>query len=412
MGRNSRPIASSDIHDFQTETDIIFNTDLSQSWQFDRPIGSVPLVNFGPNPYGRQPYPQQYPNTAGNLGMTVNGQGVCLDQATLVRLLDSLVQAGASGGGLQTTLTFPGMTPAETGVFIKNLLELPKDIQALLMMLAFPDEQVTPETMKKMVKDDPEMALLLQSLQQHLGDSTQSGLQKILKMMATARMAGAGGSNTPAEEMFKAASALQQQVHSSPVSALNTMMLLYLPPLVMPQNIQFRFEPAGPGESDGEGQGGGGTKYHLVLFIETATLGKFRVAMGLERVTQITVMMEHDPQSRPILEPLEKALAVAVAEDGLPPPLFTYLERLPQKPMAADALCEDTLSNHSSEPIDSAGALAAQLETATRPPEKPDKKVAVFPNEGVSILVVHAAYQLAKLVFQLDDNPNALPYAH
>jgi hypothetical protein len=182
------------------------------------------------------------------------------------------------------------------------------------------------------------------------------------------------------------------------------MMLLYLPPLMVPQQIQFRFEPLqGDGEEDGESGGGGGAKYHLVMFMDTANLGKFKVSMGLEKSTQIIVLMEHDPQARRILQPLSKQVTTGVAEDGLPPPLFTYMER---EQRTEAVLIADEMSLNTAE----SASLSEQLATAeagalSEKKAKPkDKKVAVYPHEGVSIVVVHAAYLLAKVLFQLDDH--------
>jgi hypothetical protein len=376
------------------------------------------MVNFGPNPFNPRQQSAVPPKTQNRASADALAQPVSLSPAALARLLEGMAQASGQPVA-KGPMVLPGMTAIESQVFIKNLLDFPKDIQALLMLLAFPEDQTKPDAMKKALKktlkEDPELLLLLENAQNQLGQATQDGVQKLLKMMGQSRMMGAGAGAPQMEEMFKMASAIQQQVNMSPVQALNTMMLLYLPPLMVPQQIQFRFEPfRGEGEEDGEGGGGGGAKYHLVMFMYTANLGKFKVSMGLEKSTQIMVLLEHDPQARRVLQPLSKQVTAGVAEDGLPPPLFTYMEReqRTEAVMIADELSlssSDSTRDSASDSASLTAQLAAAEATAIQPDKKTkkDKKVAVYPHEGVSIVVVHAAYLLAKILFQLDDHQPA-----
>lgn len=376
------------------------------------------MVNFGPNPFNPRQQSALPPKTQNQANAGGLAQPVSLSPAALARLLEGMTQASGQPAA-KGPMTLPGMTALESQLFIKNLLEFPKDLQALLMLLAFPEDQTKPDAMKKALKktlkDDPDLLLLLENAQNQLGKASQDGVQKLLKMMGQSRMMGAGSGTPQLEEMFKMASAIQQQVNMSPVQALNTMMLLYLPPLMVPQQIQFRFEPfQGDGEEDGDSGGGSGAKYHLVMFMDTANLGKFKVSMGLEKSTQIMVLMEHDPQARRILQPLSKQVTTGVAEDGLPPPLFTYMEReqrtestLIADEISLEAELSASLSASLSKQLATAEAkaLASDVNGAKAKPK--DKKVAVYPHEGVSIVVVHAAYLLAKIVFQLDDHKPA-----
>ena len=350
------------------------------------------MVNFGSGPFNfpnqqQRQFPQ--PGNSGGVPLLPSlGAGI-VEQQFLVRTLDSLL-AGGKLAGAQQSPGAPGLSQLETAVFIKNLLNLPKEIQALLLLLAQAQETPSPQAaqkLKKLLEDEMETLIPLETIQEVLTNKSQDAMQKLLKLLVGKR-AGTAADGQSVEDVFKKVSSLQTHVQRSPVDALNAMMLLYLPPLILPQAIQITFRQDPPSADSESESGGGEPGYNMVLFIETITLGKFKISLGLVDRTQVIIRVEHDAVAEPVLPTVEKQLAASLADDGMPPPVWTPTRREPSPALASQAEPED----------------APEQLTDTPGTEKtPEKKIAVHPGQGVSILVVHTAFLLAKLLFQMDE---------
>lgn len=342
------------------------------------------MVNFGPNSFNnnlpqtyRQPLPQP---SALEQVLTLRSQAMFEGMS----IYASTTGLGCCNAVMANFLS-ASLSPQETALFLKNLLNLPRDIQGLLLLLAFPPGPERPETLKKLLEKYPDLNVTLENVQSFLGDHSKDGVQKLLKLIQGNQAAQLGDSKM--EELLKLTSQLTNKVQASPMEALNTMMLLYLPwlPLVPPQKLETAFVPS---EEEGGGAGNPDEKsYNLVLYIETNRLGKFQVSLHQSNHTQITLHVVHDAEAQSHLTALEAALAEKTGEDGIPKPEFIYEPRsapasLPVAPSVAEA-----------------GAEMAN-------PVERGKKIAVFPADGVSIIVVTVAYSYARLVFETDDRLN------
>lgn len=342
------------------------------------------MVNFGPNSFNnnlpqtyRQPLPQ--PNVL-EQASAIRSQAM-FDGVSIYATTTGL----ASGKAVLANFLAASLSPQETALFLKNLLNLPRDIQGLLMLLAFPPGPDRPETLKKLLEKYPDLNVTLENVQSFLGDHSKEGVQKLLKLIQGNQAAQMGDAKM--EELLKLTSQLTNKVQSSPMEALNTMMLLYLPwlPLVPPQKLETAFVPS---EEEGGGTGNPDeTSYNLVLYIETNRLGKFKVSLNQSNQTQITLHVVHDAIAQSHLPAMAAALAEKAGEDGIPKPEFLYeLRTAPAALPIGPSMVE-------------AGAEIAN-------PVERGKKIAVYPADGVSIIVVTVAYSYARLIFETDDRLN------
>lgn len=342
------------------------------------------MVNFGPNPFNRNLFQnlKQLVETVVTEELNqsqTTGPGI--NQNTPQPLVNRLPQAALNSATALTSL--------ETAVFLKNLLSLPKEIQTLLLLLAFPEGQNKPESLKKLIEESPDLNLTLENVQAFLGTQSKEGVQKLVKLMQF-NNTGLATEGKSFEDLLKQTTQIGAKIQTSPMEAFHTLILLYLPPLMLPQSVNISFEEeekTGEGDGSGEGEAGGG--YSLILLLDTSSLGKFKIAMGLENRSQIRVQMEHDAAAEPYLEEIQKRLTFKVAEDGIPPPTFTFLPRQERRQNA------DSETLHDSDPE------STEMTAAENAPE--GKKIAVHPSSGVSILVVHTAYTLARMIFESDD---------
>jgi hypothetical protein len=347
------------------------------------------MVNLGPGGFSQNPMPQNFRQQPASTGVPMAqptvGSNSALLQPGSTQLPTQMIQAAplAMANLLATTLT-----PQETAMFLKNLLRLPPDIQAVLMLLAFPPGQERPENLQRLLAQFPDTPLKLETLQAFLSNQTQEGMQKLFKLLQSTMGQGDPSAQKSTqksmEELVRLTSQLGGKINMSPPEALNTLMLLYLPwlPLVPPQRLETAFQPS-EGEGEGDSGDSGGGAFNLVLFIDTNVLGTFKVSVGLENTTQLSFHVTHAPVAARHLPSLESSLTAHLAEDGIPSPVFAY-ESQAATPHKA-----------------SLPTAASTAEEAESPAD--GKKIAVYPTSGVSVLSVAASYQYARLIFETDD---------
>ncbi|MBY0405768.1 MAG: hypothetical protein K2X66_17830, partial [Cyanobacteria bacterium] len=200
-------------------------------------------------------------------------------------------------------------------------------------------------------------------------------------------------------DLMKLTSQVNNRVNQSPMQALHTLLLLYLPPMMFPQNVQISYEPP-----ESEDKSNTDSTYHLTLFVETATLGRFKIDLGLHHSTQLIIAMEHDPMAQEILNRIESLFNQTLEKDGLPSTTIQFLLR----PSRTDP--PHSSAQLEASPEDSTSSASAQLPTGKANKEgkqSNSQKIAVFPTSGVSVIVVHSAFELAKIIFKLDSGKEA-----
>ncbi|MBY0403256.1 MAG: hypothetical protein K2X66_05110 [Cyanobacteria bacterium] len=158
------------------------------------------MVNFGPNPFSQNSTfqnakQQTKPDTA----------FVSIEVPTnAVQIAGNLVgNTGGSDASFSLKVVLSGLstqkplTAIESSIFLKNLLNLPQDIQALLLLLASPKGEEKPNSLKKLLEEIPELSLSLEEVQLVLGKESQEGISKLIKLLQTSRTSFAGTETKP-----------------------------------------------------------------------------------------------------------------------------------------------------------------------------------------------------------------------
>lgn len=300
------------------------------------------------------------------------------------------------GGGCPTSLTAlfaaPNvlLNPAQMTQLLRNLLQMPKEMVQLLALLANVEQTATPELLKQLLTDNP--AIPLDELQELLVKRLDQGQEKLLKLLQSSPLPFSE-SASELGELLKTVSHLMNTTGHSPVEALKTAVTLYLPyyPLNGPQQFSLSFEPAGEEEAEGGSEGN-----PLVIYLETLSLGVFRIALSIVRQTCLYAVIEHDAPATPMLPEFARQLTEAVLADGLPAPDLSFQIR-DVSPLRAGVSEATRVS-----PLFDASSIRTAVEALDdRLSEK--RAVALHPVGGVSALAIHLAYLVIRLLLALDD---------
>ncbi len=283
------------------------------------------------------------------------------------------------------------MTPQETSAFLKALLDLPDDIQTLLAQLATQDGGVTKKLLEQLLKENPDLNVSLERLQEMLGQKTQGSSNKMLQLMQANMAQSYTGDSQKMTELLKFTTQLSLRVNTSPMEALNTLILLYIPwyPLVDPQKLELQFESEWGEAEEGEE----GESYTLVLYLETDTMGKFRIAAGVRHQTQLVFKIEYEKIAEPYIEAIQRFVTENLSRDGIPPPTFAFTESAASR---KQAMTDPSVLEEQSG-VDNFKTLQTDR-----------KKLSISPSKGVSVVVLNAACQFSRIVFEVDERNRLL----
>lgn len=272
---------------------------------------------------------------------------------------------------------------------LRNLLQMPREIVQLLAMLADLDPKMGQELLQKLLSEDAQIPpeALQAFLQEHL-DSAQDKLLKLIQSGPTS-MAGSG---KQMGDLMGTLSELVSKAGKSPAEALHSTISLYLPyyPLHPPQAFSLRFEskPGGDAEEDEEGQNQ--DEQQLVLFIQTMTLGQFKISLSVEQSTRLLAVLEHESEAAPFEAEIRAQVKAAMGAGNMQSMELLFIGR-------------SAVGKTGTQAIASNGPEAPQKE-----PEK--QSVGIHPTGGVSAVAIHGAYLLIRVILELD-NRNGLHQA-
>lgn len=270
------------------------------------------------------------------------------------------------------------MAPDQLAQLLRNLLKMPKEIVQFLSLLADQDPAAGQELLQRLMTE--EVKVPLEEMQNFLQGGLGKAQEKLLKLAQgnPAAMAGAGELG----ELMKGLSELAAKTGQSPAEAMHSTITLYLPfyPLHPPQAFSLRFEPPA-----GEEEAGGEQSPQLVIYIETLTMGQFQATVLTGPQSQWQAVIEHDASAAEHTGVIESDIQ-ALAPLEKPELIFVQRERL-AKPIPDQPL-----------PV---------LRQNSEAESAPKQAVGLLPSEGVSVLAVHAAYLLIRVILELD-NRNAL----
>jgi len=330
-------------------------------------------MNF--NPFNLNNLFQQTP--VGNIAPPVGIPDVVMEAL-------GIPSASLSMGG-PSTLTLAALfanstlrlSPQDVSAFLKELLHLPDEMKMMLLLLSL---ESSPDDIKLLLKQPLQEVLAAQplmipidQLQSLLVGKTQEAKEKLLKLLQGTALAQTQSGHQLAE-LTVSMTKLAEKVQTSPERALETLMLLYIPwyPLAGKQMLTLEM---------GQGQEGGeesAEDLSVVLFLETNTLGKFKICVQERSRLQAAVQLEYEEPAHMFISDLEHSLNDSLAKDGLPAVLF-------------EATCVG-------EGFKPAPALV---------PEN-NQQITVQPSIKITFLVLHVGYTVARLIFEADEQNQCL----
>ncbi len=290
----------------------------------------------------------------------------------------------------------------EVATFLKDAMKLPEELRTTLMMMAL---EATPETLKKSLKQTlkqviqdnaNELTIPLDEMQKLLGKNTDEAKSKLMKLLQASPISQTQ-SGPQVAELVKTLDKMSEKIKQSPMHATETLVLLYLPiyPLVPPQKMDLSFEDGSGGE---EGQE---RDMSVVMYLETNTLGRFKIVVSQYEPLQVGVLMFHEKIAAPILPILKDKTNEQLAKDGLPAAIFdTSLLN------SGGAAQETSTSSSNAENTAANADLSEGFKRATRQEDK--QEVNIQPGDSVSLIILNTAYALSRWIFELDEQNRPL----
>jgi len=194
---------------------------------------------------------------------------------------------------------FNAINRMEQAKLIKELLNLPKDIEEFFSFLMY--KNISPETLETLLKQNQKLNTAL--IKQTLEENSKESLNKLLKLF---QQAPGGTQNT--EQIKEILTLLSQVIPKKDASAqeiLTNLTLLYLPwlPLSEKQDIEIRFEKRESKEEEESEQ------TVLVIYITTINLGRFKISIILNKDCSVKIEIENrESQTENKKEYLERIL--------------------------------------------------------------------------------------------------------
>ncbi|HEY9686552.1 MAG TPA: hypothetical protein V6C52_06215 [Coleofasciculaceae cyanobacterium] len=341
------------------------------------------MSNIGPNlnQPGRQPMPS--PQAPAQTSAQSSPEAGAPTSNTVTPGLPGGAPSGEMNSQFPLAALFAtqqAMSTSELLLLLRNLLRMPKELVQLMALLANLEQGSVEEMLKKLLTEDAPVPL--EELQQLLVTHADKCQEKLLKLMQSSGMEWSGSGRSMGD-LMNLLSQVTSQARRSPTEALQSTLALYLPyyPLQGPQRFSLQFEPL---EDDEEG--GGGEQQQLVIYIDTLSLGKFRISLAArQRQTQLQILIAHDPLPAALLQEIEKQVQTALNMENVPP---------------ADLIFKEN-----------PGATARQQATSgqTTPEEETEKPaVAIHPSGGVSAVSIQAAYVLIRVILDIDTRQSLL----
>lgn len=305
---------------------------------------------------------------------------------------------------------------------LRQLLQLPAEMVALLALLAQLDSGNKPDLLKKLLSGNVDISL--EDMQALLLERLAKSEDKLVKLMQASPM-GAGamqdGTSSSLLELLRIRGELASRTGSSPAETLRTLILLYLPsyPSQDAQRVSLLFLPmgqkhpdeddageAGKGFPNGGGQDDDGAlspELRWLIVIQTVSMGLFHIVLTMSR-PEAGVMPEATASkgTPPVLGlsiGYEPAAVAAIDE------IRTGLERLAE----AENLASPEL-RFKPRPPRVAGTESSQmapdssmLKDAPSPGSPQAPSVSIQPVDHAPAIGIHWAYRVVRLILDIDN---------
>ena len=319
---------------------------------------------------------------------------------------NSLISNG-SPLGLNAALA---LNPGQLLQLLRSLLQLPKELVQLLAMLSNADPAAAQALMQELLQTllNTETPAPLDDLQAALLAHADGAQEKLLKLLQTA---GAGTGAHPGQlgELLGTLSELVSQARQSPGQALHAAIHLYLPyPLHPPQAFTLRQESAS-GEEDGDS--GGSASEQLALYIETLTLGQFKITLNAQGRAPLQALVLHEPLATAFTATIAQEVAQGMGGNGQIEFFFTLKENAkapaippdanPTHPAPDAAPASSPPKADSPQPNHENVPAGNEMQTVSSAEGK--QSVGLHPTGGLSMTALYAAYVLIRVIFELDE---------
>ena len=310
-----------------------------------------------------------------------------LTPQALAGVAEALVETVLFGGPLFEAQT--GLNPDQLSLFLKNIFQMPNELQQFLAFFVTQDPTPTQEIIRSLLTQNP--SIPLSELQKVLTQKVRQGELQLAKILQSAQMTYTRDSRQMGD-LLSTVSQIGARAASSPANSLAMTMLLYLPwyPLSLQQKFHLHSGQDEDKNQEGQSSGGGDQGEHLIMLIETNHIGRFRITASLLHVNQIDYHIQHGPEATAHLADIEQRLRDAMKTQQLMSAVFEFDPRNPP-------------SWTPEPPPPSRSSKAAAAETDGQPHDQHQPKVAMRALGGPSLQLAQGAYMLMRVIFETDN---------
>lgn len=270
------------------------------------------------------------------------------------------------------TATLNAMDVRQLSILIRELLSMPREIQQLLAMLAFGDQNSAAQ-LAQMLKN-PDIQILLKDLQSLIGQNSKDVINKLIQLTQNNALFFEGSSQL--RNIMGLIQNVAQSVQASPAEALTMALVLYLPwlPLMEQKKLDLTF-----GFLEEEDENGDDSQCEvLILFINTDHLGTFKITILLHADKTLDIMIEADKAASDHLQKLVKDINEHISTSGVKSKIATTTRKVPEKKTPKE-MKSDT-----------------------------NKSISLHPSGKISAITVNAGYKIAKAIFTIDEKVELL----
>jgi hypothetical protein len=324
------------------------------------------------------------------------------------------------------------LSAAQMTRLLRNLLQFPPDLVDMLALLAHLEEASTPKLLQTLLSGN--VTVSLEELQALLLGRLAQSEEKLMKLLQSGPMVAGASRDGPASSLFellRIRRELAADAGQSPIEALRTLLLLYLPAYPLQEAQRFLLHFLAPGRNAGEEAENNGddgenppdgkpeesaplTEWFIA--IQTVSLGAFQITLSLAWTTTalspslqppseqaperpsgslptlsamakpgLDVLIVHGPEAVPVLEEIRIGLDGLMAAEHFPAPRVLFKQRKPPLRRAESAV----------------SAMSGQVGSECGQVGSPS--VSVQPARPVSAIGIQWTYRLIRLILDLDN---------
>ena len=236
------------------------------------------LINYSPlNPKGgRNP---NLAGTAANADVKFQIQSENLTQNLLSK---SMQQVRVFNTFSQTTfanLKMNNLTTLERGLYVKDLMNLPKEIEEILVIIQ--NKMAPAEELTQLLAKNIKLSELTQLMQQ----GSKEAMNKIIMAMSNASKQGITDLSQIKDTMKLINASVSVAGQDNPQQILKSFMLLYLPWLPLQEGVDFDLEIESSEGAEGE------SETSIIIMISTRNYGNVKITLVLFGTNSVNIII-------------------------------------------------------------------------------------------------------------------------